>query len=152
MNDRIKFLSLSELFRDISPKDLNGVFELLQEETIPANTQVFHEDDISDAIFILKEGSVKITLRAVWRMQKEDIITIIRPGEIFGEFSFIDGARRSASAMALDDITVFTLSRADFDVYAIKHPTVATTVMHNIAWLLTQKIRNTNMLYRSLKI
>lgn len=151
MDDRITFLSLSELFRDIAPKDLEGIFELLQEETIPANTQVFNEDDISDAIYILKEGSVKITLRAVWRMQKEDIITIVRPGEIFGEFSFIDGARRSASAVAQDDIVVYTLSRRKFDAYAVDHPVVATAVMHNVAWLLTQKIRNTNMLYRSLK-
>ena len=48
------------------------------------------------------------------------------------------------------DLSVLELSRAVFDSYAAKSPAIATTIMHNIAWLLTQKIRNTNMLYRSL--
>lgn len=147
--ERVRFLSISELFRDIHPADLEEIQTLLNEEKFEKDSQIFLEDDRGDNLYLLFSGSVKITLRAVWRMETENLIKMIRPGEIFGEFSFIDGARRSASAEALEDSVALVLTRPDFNTYAVEKPSVALNVMHNFAWLLTNKIRNTTMLYRS---
>ncbi len=151
MNKRIRFLALSELFTNISPADLAEIDALLTDTSFPRNSQIFSEDDIGDNMYLLYEGSVKITLRTMWRKEEEEWINVIHPGEIFGEFSFIDGAKRSASAWTMEESTALVLTRSDFDQFSLRKPSVALTIMHNFAWLLTRKIRSTTMLYRNTK-
>ncbi len=148
-DDLIKFLAVSELFKDISPDDLAEIGAILREVNVKANEFVFNEDDIGDHLYILRKGSMKIAIKTVWRKQEEEMLEIIRPGEIFGEFSFVDGHRRSASAWALDPTELLVLSKADFDKFSIENPVIALSVMQNFAWILTNKCRNTTMLWRS---
>jgi len=152
MDDLVNFLSLSELFKDIHPKDLEKLSDFLETEHFDVNINVFGEDDLGDNLYILYRGSVKIIVRAVWHMKQEEMIQIIRPGEIFGEFSFIDGCRRSASAITVDKSKVLILSKEKFDRFSIDNPAAALSIMQNFAWILTQKIRNTTMLWRSDKM
>jgi CRP-like cAMP-binding protein len=152
MDELIRFLALSELFKDIHPKDLEDIVKIIDRDEFDVNTDVFGEDDLGDNLYILFSGSVQIVIKAVWRKRKEEMIQMIRPGEIFGEFSFIDGSRRSASAVSVEKSRVLILSKAKFDKYSIDKPTVALTIMQNFAWILTQKIRNTTMLWRNDKM
>jgi len=152
MDELVNFLGLSELFKDIHTRDLERLSELLEIKHLDANVDIFGEDDLGDNLYILYRGSVKIIVRAVWRMMKEEMIRIVRPGEIFGEFSFIDGCRRSASAITIERSKVLILSKEKFDRFSIDNPAAALSVMQNFAWILTQKIRNTTMLWRSDKI
>jgi len=152
MEEMIRFLELSELFKDIHPKDLEGIAQILDYEEYDINRDVFDEDDLGDNLYILYKGCIQIIMKAVWREKKEEMIQLIQPGEIFGEFSFIDGFRRSASAVSVELSTVLILSKAKFDKFSIDKPAVALTVMQNFAWILTQKIRNTTMLWRNDKI
>jgi len=152
MDELVNFLSLSELFKDIHPKDLEKLSDFLETEHFDVNINVFGEDDLGDNLYILYRGSIKIIVRAVWRMKQEEMIQIIGPGEIFGEFSFIDGSRRSASAVTVDKSKVLILSKEKFDEFSIDNPAAALSVMQNFAWILTQKIRSTTMLWRSDKM
>lgn len=149
MKKEMEFLSLSELFKDIAESDLEEIYGYMQHKKYMTDSEIFGEDDIGDNLHVLTQGSVKITIRAVWRMQEEEIVHVVRPGEIFGEFSFIDGCRRSASAVASEDSTVLVLSRSDFDDFSLRKPLVALQIMHNFAWILTNKLRNTTLLWRS---
>jgi CRP/FNR family transcriptional regulator, cyclic AMP receptor protein len=152
MEKLIRFLELSELFKDIHPKDLENIASIIDIEAFDANVDVFGEDDLGDNLYVLYKGSIKIIIKAVWREKKEEMIQIIQPGEIFGEFSFIDGCRRSASAVSIEKSEVLILSKAKFDKFSIDKPAVALTIMQNFAWILTQKIRNTTMLWRNDKM
>lgn len=152
MDELIRFLGLSELFKDIHPKDLESIVSIIDYDDFDVNTDVFGEDDLGDNLYLLYSGSIQIVMRAVWREKKEEMIQIIQPGEIFGEFSFIDGSRRSASAVSVQRSKVLIMSKAKFDKFSIDKPAVALTIMQNFAWILTQKIRNTTMLWRNDKI
>jgi CRP-like cAMP-binding protein len=149
MDELTRFLELSELFKDIHPKDINDIAEIFDHEEFQLDTDVFGEDDLGDNLYILYKGSIQIIMRAVWREKKEEMIQMVQPGEIFGEFSFIDGCRRSASAVSVERSHVLILSKAKFDKFSIDKPAVALTIMQNFAWILTQKIRSTTMLWRN---
>ncbi len=148
-DDLIKFLGVSELFKDLSTEGLKKICSILKEVNVGVNEAVFNEDDAGDLLYILRKGSVKIAVKTVWRKREEEMVEVVRPGEIFGEFSFIDGHRRSASAWALDPTSLLVMSKADFDNFSIENPVVALGVMQNFAWILTNKLRNTTMLWRS---
>jgi CRP/FNR family transcriptional regulator/CRP/FNR family cyclic AMP-dependent transcriptional regulator len=60
-----------------------------------------------------------------------------RPGEIFGELAIIDGLPRSASAVAVMDTVVHTLSRERFQDYMRRWPQLALNFMQT----LTKKVR-----------
>ena len=152
MSDLVTFLGLSELFKDIHPKELENFVGILDHDEFEVDDDVFGEDDLGDNLYILYTGRIKIIVKAVWREKKEEMIEIIQPGEIFGEFSFIDGQRRSASAVSVERSKVLILSKAKFDKFSIEKPDVALTIMQNFAWILTQKIRNTTMLWRNDKM
>ena len=72
-----------------------------------------------------------------------------RPGEIFGEFTFIDVRRRSASARALRDSRVSIFSREVFQEFSRRKPQSALIVLYNITKVITDRARDTTMMWRS---
>ena len=62
---------------------------------------IFHAGDPGDSLFIIAAGLVKITIPPTTGSEPA-ILTTIGPGGFFGELSLLDGAPRSATAVALD--------------------------------------------------
>src|SRR5688572_12908824 len=74
---------------------------------------IFHQGDDGDAMYLVESGLVKISAESV--DGQEAILTEVRPGETFGELALLDGAPRSATAMAVDDTLTLRLPRRTFD-------------------------------------
>ncbi|SLM30149.1 conserved hypothetical protein [Desulfamplus magnetovallimortis] len=73
----------------------------------------FGEDDIlikegsaSTSFFILIKGTAKVT----FNNSPDEIVTILNPGDIFGEMSYLTGKPRSANVTACSDVMVMQLS------------------------------------------
>jgi CRP/FNR family transcriptional regulator, cyclic AMP receptor protein len=73
---------------------------------------VFHVGDPGDALFIVMAGSIKITLPA--DTGDEAILATLRSGDFFGELALLDGAPRSATAVAIEPTETYVLSRDGF--------------------------------------
>jgi CRP/FNR family cyclic AMP-dependent transcriptional regulator len=73
---------------------------------------VFHLGDPGDALFIVMAGSIKITLPA--DTGDEAILATLRAGDFFGELALLDGAPRSATAVAIEPTETYMLSRDGF--------------------------------------
>src|SRR3954453_9728039 len=71
---------------------------------------IFHAGDPGDALFLVAEGHVKITLPADDGSEPA-ILTTIGPGGFFGTLALLDGAPRSATAVALDPVETSVLRR-----------------------------------------
>ena len=70
----------------------------------------------------LLSGSVRISVPSP--EGKEILLTILRPGEIFGEIALLDGGDRTADAAATELSCVAVLSRRDVMAFLDKHPRV----------------------------
>jgi CRP-like cAMP-binding protein len=73
---------------------------------------LFHQGDPGDALFIVTAGAVKIVLPS--EEGDEAILATVRPGDFFGELALIDGAPRSATAVALEMTETLVLPRDRF--------------------------------------
>jgi CRP-like cAMP-binding protein len=71
---------------------------------------LFHEGDPADAFLIVLEGSVKVFVTS--SRGDEMVLATLRPPESLGEVSLLDGGPRSASASALEPVTVLALARS----------------------------------------
>lgn len=93
---------------------------------------IFHAGDPGDALFIIAAGSVKITIPPDDGSEPA-ILTTIGPGGFFGELSLLDGAARSATAVALDSVEAHVLRRDVFDQLLDKETGVRTALLAALA-------------------
>ena len=71
---------------------------------------IFHLGDPGDALFIVTSGAIKIMLPS--DTGDEAILATLRAGDVFGELALLDGAPRSATAVALEPSETLILPRA----------------------------------------
>ncbi|CUS83928.1 CRP/FNR family transcriptional regulator, anaerobic regulatory protein [Candidatus Kryptonium thompsonii] len=104
------------------------------------------EDEIGSALFIIIDGKVKVS--RLDETGKEVILSILGPGEVFGEMSLLDGMKRSATVSALTDTEVLIIYRDDFLNLLNKHPQIAISLLKE----LTQRLRKADMQIKSLSL
>ncbi len=75
------------------------------------NAVVYSQTAISDGVYYLQEGRIKISVAS--RQGKEAIVGILEPGAFFGEGCLIGDDRRSASAVAMVDSKVMRIAKAE---------------------------------------
>jgi CRP/FNR family cyclic AMP-dependent transcriptional regulator len=100
------------LFRQMDDAALAVVARLLRTRRFRRNEVIFHAGDPGDSLFVVVSGSVKIVLASP--AGDEAIIATLRPGDFFGELAVLDGAERSATAVALEPTVLDSLARAPF--------------------------------------
>ncbi|MBC8491795.1 MAG: Crp/Fnr family transcriptional regulator [Candidatus Marinimicrobia bacterium] len=119
------------IFADLKDEILEKIFSLMQKRLYKRNNMILMEEDVGDTLFILNQGSVKIT-----RLSddgREVILSILGDGDFFGEMSIFDGESRSANVIALEDSEVFVLKRGDFLDLLEKHPMIAIALLQELA-------------------
>lgn len=119
----VELLKSVALFADLEGEELERFSHVAVPRSFPAGTRVFHEGDSSDACYIVKEGSFRVTRehsdgRAI-------TLATLGPGEIFGELAMLDGDSRSASAEALTDGELLALPANDVRSLLARHPEIA---------------------------
>jgi CRP/FNR family transcriptional regulator, cyclic AMP receptor protein len=119
----VELLKSVTLFADLEEGELERFSHVAVPRSFPGGTRVFHEGDNSDACYIVKEGSFRVTRehsdgRAI-------TLATLGPGEIFGELAMLDGDKRSASAEALSDGELLALPAGDVRSLLARHPEIA---------------------------
>jgi CRP-like cAMP-binding protein len=99
--------------------------------SFPAGDALFNEREPGDAVFLLTSGRVKLS--CVTEAGREALLGIREPGDLIGEMSAIDGAPRSATAVALEPVEVLTVSRDAFVGFLDRTPGVALVLLRMIA-------------------
>jgi CRP/FNR family transcriptional regulator/CRP/FNR family cyclic AMP-dependent transcriptional regulator len=101
-----------------------------------AGEAIFHQGDPGHVLYLVESGQVRIFVNGI-DGHETSVVLYGRPGEIFGELAIIDGLPRSASAVAVMDTVVHTLSRERFREYMRRWPQLALNFMQT----LTKKVR-----------
>ena len=105
-------LSSVPLFLDLDDVELENVEEHCTPRKYPKNSMVILEEEFGDIIFIILAGTVKIT--RVNDEGKEVILSLLGPGEIFGEMAILDGEARSANALAQEECELLAIQKSEF--------------------------------------
>jgi len=107
---------------------------------------VFHQGDAGDALFVIESGAVKIVLPSPGG-EEEAIIATLRPGDFFGELALLDGAERSATAVAHETTTTFRLARLDFERLMEANPQLRVALLEALAAELRRLTRHVDELH-----
>jgi CRP/FNR family transcriptional regulator, cyclic AMP receptor protein len=117
---RLSLLAACPLFSALPEqvvRELAGVARLRRYE---AGQALFRCGDLSDSAFVLCSGHVQARIRS--SEGRELVLHVSAPGEAPGYLDLLDGAPRSADAVAQDDVEVLMLPARTVRRALIEHP------------------------------
>jgi CRP/FNR family transcriptional regulator, cyclic AMP receptor protein len=123
-----------EMFAGLEPEERQRVIAAAVPRTYRKGQVLFVENDPGDSLIVLKRGAV-----AVYRTSaagERALLSVVRPPDVFGEVSLLDGSARSASAEAIEDSTALALSRAAFLDLVHSNPRILDAVMRSLGALI----------------
>jgi CRP/FNR family cyclic AMP-dependent transcriptional regulator len=100
------------LFSSFPEDQLRMLATVVARRSIPRSTTVMAGGDATDSLYIVISGRLKVMMSDA--EGKEVILTILGPGEFFGEMGLIDDEPRSASVVAIEACELLYISKRDF--------------------------------------
>ena len=143
----IELLRESELFGSLDEAAAARLARHVGWRRYRAGEIIFHEGDPGDRLHVLVRGRVRIVLASA--DGREGTLAVLGPGDAFGELVLLDGAPRSASAVALEATETVTLDRAAFEALLDEDPAIRRAVLAAVArWLrrLTSQVADLHFL------
>jgi len=137
--DRIELLQTIPLFESLERDDLTVLANRLREVSVEAGKTVFAQGDEGDSMYVIENGAVDIIAGS--GKQKVTVASLFKQ-QYFGELSLLDGAPRSATAIANRATQLLALDRDDFVEFIKRRPDAALSIMHEVG----ERIRATNEL------
>jgi len=107
--ERILILKNTSIFSEVDTDDLRVVVEEMQEEAYFPGERVFEINDPSDRMYIVLTGKIGISIDPDPKIK--DFVTLVGPGECFGEMGPIDGSPRSGTAHVIEDSMLLYLDK-----------------------------------------
>jgi CRP/FNR family transcriptional regulator, cyclic AMP receptor protein len=119
------------LFAQLSAPDLQRVVDVARERAYPKNSVILFEDDPGDALYVVATGQVKVVL--IGEDGREVILSVMGPGEFFGEMSLLDDEPRSAHVIAMEESALVVLRREDFEGILSQTPAIALALLREMS-------------------
>jgi CRP/FNR family transcriptional regulator, cyclic AMP receptor protein len=99
---------------------------------------LFREGEEGDRLFVLISGKMKLGTAS--GDGRENLLSILGPGDMFGELSIFDPGPRTSTATAVTDSKLLALSHDHVIGWIKQHPEVAIQLLGRLA----QRLRRTN--------
>lgn len=99
---------------------LDALLRKGQVRTYAKGALIYRRGDPSESLMVVITGRVKISNTSVGG--KEVVLDFLGVGDIYGEFSALDGKERAVDAFALEDSEVFVVYSRDLVPTLIAHP------------------------------
>jgi CRP-like cAMP-binding protein len=136
----VEALGRCRLFAGLGPEALEAIARSLRIRHFRRGEVLFHEGDPGDALFIVASGAVKVVVPS--EEGEEAILATLKRGDFLGELALLDGAPRSASAIALEATDALTLPRDQFRALADAEPAIRGALLEAMARELRRLTRH----------
>ncbi len=130
------------IFNKLSDEELDSLFNIAEPIRIRKDEVIINENGDCRHLFVIIEGYVRVVSM---REGGEQLLALLESGDSLGEFSFIDGEKPSASAIAQEDCKVLAFSHDELRAFLEKNPECARKIYLSLAETLCRKVRNTTL-------
>ena len=127
MEEKRVYLSDTELFRDLSARDLTELEFVTTLTTVPRGRVFYRPEDPGERLFLLRQGRVQ--LYRISPEGKKLVIATLGPGALFGEMALLGQQMHNAFAEAMEDCAIMVMSRADLERLMLNDPTIGRRIL-----------------------
>jgi len=108
------------VFGGLNAEQRDALYRECLPATMPEGTRIIRQGHAGTAVCIVASG-----FASVWKRGdggEHRTLAKLKPGDVFGELAILYGTVASATVEALTPLTVFALSREQFDEALARHP------------------------------
>ena len=142
-------LAAAGLTTDLTSEELDRLVAIATEQRYARGVAIIREDAKSRDLYIIKRGRVSVRLKLPSELGREEVIYQMRDGQIFGELALVDGSPRSATVQADEEVLAYRFDYNRLSKLLTDYPRIGYILMRNIAAIIANRVRNTNMLWRN---
>ncbi|MDI1245508.1 MAG: cyclic nucleotide-binding domain-containing protein, partial [Rhodoferax sp.] len=132
-------LAETSLMRHLDAHQLARVKERMEVLQLRAGDILFRQGDPGDRLYVLTQGSISII---GGKGPVRPRFVSFSPGVMIGEMSMLDGAGRSADAIADTDAVVWSLTHDAYEALVLTDPLLGERLIRNIAIHLADRLRS----------
>ena len=118
--DIIKRLSVVPIFKELSAEELEPFVKIAQTRFYKHKMYVFMQDDSLDRVFFIHSGKIKICKTD--QSGKEQLISVLEPGEMFPHAGFFRKGNFPAHAEVMEDANLIIIPIDKFEEILISYP------------------------------
>lgn len=137
----IQALKQQSLFSDIDSEGLEKLSKIVKKLSLKKGEQLFKEKDDTRGVYLLHSGKIEISRVTAdgWRQT----LTVVTPGDFFGELSILEKRHHVASAVAVEDSELFLIPKEEFERLVEEETKLACYILKKIAMEMSKKLRRT---------
>jgi CRP-like cAMP-binding protein len=125
----------SPLLEHVALDDVRTLLSRGHRRAFPARTVIFQRDDPADGLYVIASGEVRVVMDGA--DGSTITLAVLGTGEMMGDLALLDGAARSATAIAATDVDALFIPAADFDAWMTDTP----AALRAIASVLARRVR-----------
>lgn len=128
-------ISSIPFFSSLTPEQVEQVEKLFRKKNYEKEQIVLYEEDTSNYMYLIYSGKVRVV-----KMNdegKEQIITIHKKNDFFGEMSLLDNKTSPATIIAHEDSVIGLLHKADFEEHLLRNDAIRKKIIE----LLCSRLR-----------
>lgn len=123
-------------FTGLSSEEIDRIEGLVVKKNYAKNQIVLFEEDTAKYMYIVYSGKVRVVKTN--EEGREQIISIHKKNDFFGEMALLDGKTSPATVIAHEDALIGLLSKTDFESYILNND----VTRHKIIGLLCDRLRD----------
>ena len=131
-------LRRAPLFEALDEEETRALRSGVTDVDLARGERLFDEGDDGDRLYVVLDGKIKLTRTSP--DGRENLVSLVGPGEMFGELSLFDPRPRTMTASAVTDVRLAALAHENLRSWLTGHPDVA---LHLLA-ALARRLRRTN--------
>ena len=128
----------SAFFDDLAIDDLAALSGAMVQRQYPAGQIVLLEGAASSVFYVVQAGRLKLFKTSA--RGREQVLRLLRPGDMFNEVAVFDEGPNPASAQAIEDCTLFLLRRRDLMRFVGERPGIALAITRTFARRLREAL------------
>jgi small-conductance mechanosensitive channel len=122
-NERLDLLGRIEVVQCLKDEETRQLAAHMRKVSFAPGEVVLRQGDPGDSAYIVKSGRVRILLTHDSGLSEQ--VACLAAGDFFGEMSLLTGERRTATAMALDQVDCYRLEKPHLDAVFVGRPELA---------------------------
>jgi CRP-like cAMP-binding protein len=119
-------LAQVEVMQNVPPMEVQAILPLLKPCTAEEGDILCKEGMPGDSLYIILSGEAEV-------LKGQQPITVLLPGEVFGEMAVLTGAPRSATVIARTPMELYELKQVDFNAVLARSPNVTRALSRILA-------------------
>lgn len=128
----------SPFFANLAERDLEALAAAMVQHAYPAGQLVLLEGAASTVLYVVETGRVKLYKTS--GKGREQVLRLLRPGDLFNEVAVFDSGPNPASAQAMTDCSLFLLRRRDVLRLMTERPGIAVAIINTFAGRLREAL------------